>query len=261
MLTKLLKYDLKWILKVTTLYYLLALFFASLGRLFGLSDALFFTVISNICNGITIALMISGLITGVLRSGARFSRNFYKDESYLTHTLPVKKETLLLSKFMAGIITIFLSIISIIICLFIMYYSPNLMDSIKMYINLITQTINISVWGVLANTFLSVFLELVLFLILIYLGFVIGNRNNGNKNLVSIILVFAFYMITQVVMLIFMLIYGLIDSSVLDMFISNNVNMTFINPLLIYCNVVYLGEIIVCYLICNKSFKKGVNVD
>ena len=99
MLGKLLKYDLKWIYKVVGVFYILAIIFSVAGRLLkNIENSVIFSVISQITIGIAISMMASSLINCIMRLWARFIKNLYKDESYLTHTLPVKKKTIYTSK-------------------------------------------------------------------------------------------------------------------------------------------------------------------
>ncbi len=80
------------------------------------------------------SMVISALFNSVLRSWVRFIQNIYKDESYLTHTLPVEKNTIFLSKFLSAIITCLVSLIVIAVCVLISYYSVDMVNFFKMAI-------------------------------------------------------------------------------------------------------------------------------
>ena len=132
MLGKILKYDLKWIYKLIMIFYCLALVFSILTRIFfSIENSVLFNVLSNICSGCAIAMMVSSLINTLMRSWVRFVRNIYKDEAYLTHTLPVEKKTIYLSKVLSAIICSFTTVIVIILCLFICYYSEKKHDIVE----------------------------------------------------------------------------------------------------------------------------------
>ena len=106
MLKKLVKYDLKWLLKVIVIFLALGIFFATTGRLLDLiSDSLVFSIVSAICKGAALSMLISGLFNLVIRSWVRIILNLYKDEAYLTHTLPIKRETHYLSKVLSRFLT------------------------------------------------------------------------------------------------------------------------------------------------------------
>ena len=55
-------------------------------------------IIGEICQGAMFSMMISAIINNLMRMWVRFKQNLYGDESYLTHTLPVTKASIYLSK-------------------------------------------------------------------------------------------------------------------------------------------------------------------
>ena len=108
MLKKLLKYDLENIYKVLIIFYSLALIFGILTRIFlNIENSFIMNIIGQICSAITISMIFNILINNLMRLWVRFKNNFYGDESYLTHTLPIDKKTLYLSKILASFITLF----------------------------------------------------------------------------------------------------------------------------------------------------------
>ena len=109
MLKNLIKYDLKWLMKIIVIFLILGFIFAGIGRLFSLiEDSVFFNILSSVCNGISISMFLNAIFNSVFRGWARFSINLYKDESYLTHTLPVTKSTHFLAKVLSIVISILL---------------------------------------------------------------------------------------------------------------------------------------------------------
>ena len=132
MLSKLLKYDLKWELKFLSIFYILGLFFAVLTRLFSkIDNSLFMNIVSEITRGATFSMIFSALANNILRLWVKFRQIVYGDESYLTHTLPVKKSTIYLSKILTAVISIFVSLIIIISGILILYYSKSNVIYIK----------------------------------------------------------------------------------------------------------------------------------
>ena len=81
-------------------------------------------------------MMVSSLINCLMRLWARFIRNVYKDESYLTHTLPVEKKTIYASKVITALISIFTTVVVAVACLFICYYSEANMQALKSMLEL-----------------------------------------------------------------------------------------------------------------------------
>ena len=92
MLNKLLKYDLKYMIKNMSIFYILTIFFAIITRiLFSLEQTIIVNILGQISVGCMFAMLVNILINTIMRSWVRFTDSIYKDEAYLTHTLPVTK--------------------------------------------------------------------------------------------------------------------------------------------------------------------------
>ena len=103
MLSKLLKYDLKYMIKNMTVFYVLAIFFAITTRiLFNIEQSVIINIIGQISVGCMFAMLANILINTIMRSWVRFRDSLYKDEAYLTHTLPVTKNELYNSFLVTG---------------------------------------------------------------------------------------------------------------------------------------------------------------
>ena len=173
MLKKLIKYDFCWVIKNILVFEILGLGCAVIGRLFSLiPNSLIFDLISKICNGTALSLLISAIINAIMRSWARLTVNLYKDESYLTHTLPVDKKTHYLSKVITMLSSIVLTFIILFIGLIIMYYSKETFEIIKSSLNIISDTLNSSV---------AAFIFIIAFLILLWIFVIIIQRKNINE--------------------------------------------------------------------------------
>ena len=134
MLGKLLKYDLKWIYKLVIVFYALAFIFSLFSRMFlSIGDSILWSILSKISSGVAVSMLVSSIINTLMRSWVRFVRNIYKDEGYLTNTLPVSKRDIYLSKVLSSIIIMLTTTIVIITCLFICYYSKENIDILKKY--------------------------------------------------------------------------------------------------------------------------------
>jgi len=120
MLNKLLKYDLKYMIKNMSVFYILAIFFAITTRiLFVLNQSVIIKIIGQISVGCMFAMLANILINTMMRSWIRFRDSIYKDEAYLTHTLPVTKNNIYDSKFIQTLIFFIFGFVIIILCLFI----------------------------------------------------------------------------------------------------------------------------------------------
>ena len=263
MLGKLLKYDLKWVYKLIIVFYCLAFIFSVIGRAFStIENSLVFEIVSQIAFGTAISMMVSSLINTLMRSWVRFIRNVYKDESYLTHTLPVKKQEIFASKVIAGSVAIFTSMVVIIICLFICYYSEANIEALKTILELAATTYNTTVVNLLLLISAVLFLEIMFILIIGYVGIILGHKSNKNKMARSIVIGFVLYFIFQAVTLGLMCVYGLFNPEVMNLI--NTTEMVDINAIksLMYaaCGI-YAVYIIFLYFFGKKELNKGVNVE
>lgn len=257
MLKKLLKYDLKWCYKALTIFYILSIIFAILTRVFiNIDGRILFTIIGKIMQGITITLLINILINNILRIWARVIKNFYSDEAYLTHTLPIKKETLFLSKVLTTIITLLTSTIVIVISLLICYYSKENIEILK---NILNQ-INISNITII-STILIFYLEILFIILSGITAIILGYKQNNNKLLKSVLFGLIIYFIMQTLILVIIFVIGLFNKEIMDLFKTNNITPNLLKQMLSLSTIIYIIYNIILYIIGNNTFKKGVNID
>jgi len=263
MLGKLLKYDLKWIYKLIMVFYILALIFSAIGRgLIEVENSLLFNILGQICIGTAISMMVSSLINCLMRSWVRFSRNMYKDECYLTHTLPVEKKTIYLSKVLAAIIAIFTSTIVILGCLAICYYSQENIEMLKTVLELAADTYNTTVIELVLIIAVMLFVEIVFIVMIGYVGIILGHKFSSGKMSKSIGIGFLLYMVTQIISIVIMFIVGLFDDRVMNLINTTEmINVDTIRNIMYAGIIVYLIYVGIYYIIGKKQLEKGVNVD
>lgn len=263
MLGKLLKYDLKWIYKAVGVVYILALIFSVIGRgLNEIENSLVFSITAQITYGIAIIMMASSLINCLIRLWARFVNNLYKDESYLTHTLPLQKRDIYVSKVLTAFITIFTTTVVILGCLFICYYSEANMEALKTVLELAASTYNTTVLNLLLLVAVVVYLEIMFVVLIGYVAIILGHRSNQKKMLKTLIIGFALYMITQVLTLGIVFVVGLFNTNVMNLINTTDiVNINAIKSVMYMGIGIYVSYIIFYYILGYVQLKKGVNVD
>ena len=263
MLGKLLKYDLKWIYKVVVVFYILSLIFSCIGK--GLSyipNSAMFTILSQISVGIAISMMINSLVNCFMRLWVRFIRNIYKDESYLTHTLPVDKKTIYASKFLSAIITCFTTVAVIVACLFICFYSKENIEAIKGILEIAASTYNLTVVKILILVSIVLGMQIIFITFLGYVGIILGHKSNKNKMLNTIIISFALYMLTQLFSLLLVVLVGLFSPSIMNFINTVEVlDVTIIKYLMYMAIGIYIVYISFYYVLGKKQLEKGVNVE
>ena len=263
MLGKLLKYDLKWVYKVVGIFYILAIIFSIIGRALNeIENSLVFSITAKIAFGIAISMMANSLINCLMRLWSRFIKNLYKDESYLTHTLPVEKKTIYISKVLTALITIFTTTVVIIACLFICYYSETNIETLKMLLELAASTYNTTVLNLLLLITIVIFLEIIFIVLIGYDAIILGHKSNNKKMVKTLVIGFALYMITQVITLGAIFVFGLFNPNVMNLINTTDIiNVDAIKSVMYMGIVIYVVYIIFYYILGNIQFKKGVNVD
>ena len=202
------------------------------------------------------------LINNVMRLWVRFKSNFYGDESYLTHTLPVDKKTLYLSKALDGVISLFISVLVIALALFIAYYSKENIELLKNLLLSVADIMGCSVIKIILAFLFICFLEIANMVQAGFCGIILGHKMNNMKTGFSVLYGFLCYMATQVFVLIIIFITGLFNKDIMNLFFTNEiVNIEMIKFIIYLAIVIYTVTLFIGYIINVKLFKVGVNVD
>ena len=264
MLNKLLKYDLKYMIKAMTVFYILAIFFAILTRiLFEVEQSVIIHLIGQISLGCMVSMIFNILINTMMRSWARFRDSLYKDESYLTHTLPVTKNDLYNSKFIQTLIFFFIGFIVILLSLFITFYSKETWLVITNYIKTITTGLNMSTAFFIVIAIILIFLEVFNAIQCGFLGIILGHRRNNSKVGFSVLFGFIFYLLSQTLVLGLVFVYGIFNPSVMELFktATINIDVSAFKSLAIVSSILYIIIILTMSIICKKLLNKGVNIE
>ena len=233
------------------------------GRAFStIENSLVFNIVAQIAFGTAISMMVSSLINTLMRLWARFVRNVYKDESYLTHTLPVKKQEIFVSKVITGAVAIFTSMVVIIVCLFICYYSEANMQALKGLLEIAASTYNTTVLNLLLLVAIVIFLEIVYALLIGYVGIILGHKSNKNRMGRSITIGIILYFVFQGATLGLIAIYGLFNPEVMNLLNTTDiVNVEAIKSVMYAGIGIYIVYAIILYYIGKINLNKGVNVE
>lgn len=263
MLKKLLKYDLKDMFKFLCIFYAIGLFFGALTRIFNSFDNSFVVmVIGKVCQGTAIAMIFNIIINNLMRFWGRFYKNFYGDESYLTHTLPVKRSTHYNSKILTSVITLFASVVVIAVILLVAVYSGELYETIKIMIKPFKEAVGTSFPLFMVMIFLILFLEFLNMLQCGFSGIILGHKMNSGKAGFSVLFGFVTYIASQVIVLLIAFVVALFNKDFMNLFITADIiSMSAIKTAVISASFAYAGVIILNYFVNLKLLKKGVNVD
>ena len=264
MLNKLLKYDLKYMLKNMSVFYVLSMFFALTTRiLFNIEQSVIINIIGQISVGCLFAMIANILINTIMRSWVRFRDSLYKDEAYLTHTLPVTKNELYNSKFIQTLIFFFVGFVVILISLFIAYYSKDNWSALTEFIKTITTGLNMSTSFFVIMFITLIFLEVFNAIQCGFYGMILGHKKNNNKLVYSILFGFILYLLAQTLVLALVFVYGLFDSSIMELFKTTTtaIDVQAFKVLAIVASLLYIVIIFIMSILCKKELSKGINID
>lgn len=257
----LIKYDLKKMLKVLSIYFILSILVGGIARLLNqFNNIAIMRVLYTIFSSLEYAIWGGILVQTFVRIILRFNMNFYGDESYLTHTLPVTKNQLLLSKYISSLITIFSSVLVLSVSVFIMFYSKTNIEKLKAFLETSASGLNISTALFLTMVILTLFAEICAIMSMCFAGIIIGKRFNTKKTWKSILFIAGFYLASIILMLIFAIITFACMGNVNALF-GNNISGKYLTSLFIIATITYLVLAVVFYFVSKWQFEKGVNVD
>lgn len=258
MLGKLLKYDLKNTLKFISVFYIITVFLSVLTRFFINTDSPFILFLTGkILSGTLISMFASILINCVIGLWIRsFALGIYGDRSYLTHTLPVTKIQIYLSKILTSIIVSALSFCAIIATAFIGYYTEARFEAFKkMFFVGRTGTITLI-------CIILIFLEFINLVQCGFTGIILGHRKNRGKVGFSVLFAIIAEIASQIVVLIFTLCAALFGGDFKQLFAQNAIiTQDIMYSLFSVCIVAYILIIIFTALFNIKLLKKGVNIE
>lgn len=255
MLGKLLKYDLKKILKFLSVFYIITLFFSIMTRLFINTESPFILfLIGRILSGTLISFFVSTLINELMGLWIKsFARGIYGDESYLTHTLPAKKTEIYFSKFFASVIVSVFSVAVIVVTALIAYYSNDRWQFVKQFLS-VGNTAKITLLlAVIA------FLELINLIQCGFTGIILGHKMNGAKAGLSVLFSFLVYTASQGIVLLFAALATLVNGDFKALFTAQNAQIS--ESVLILTALAYLIIIVADAIINVKLLGSGVDVE
>lgn len=261
MLTKLMKYDAKRVYIVLIVFYILALLFAILTRLFLYNPTTtLIKVIGMFSSGAFVGMLFNIMINTLMRTWVVFKKTFYDDEAYLTHTLPIKKNTLYLSKVILSGITLLISIIVMATTIFIAYYTKDNFALLKSYFLGPENISNGSAIGIVVLIIAIFYAEMFCLLSSGFTGLILGNKMQNYKTAYSVTFGFITYFITQGIVLLSAFIVSLFKTNIKVLF-SGTASAEVLRQFGIIALIIYIIIIVIVNIYNSYMFKKGVNVD
>ncbi len=261
MLKKLLKHDFKNMTRILVYMYAISILLAGISRLVLLGSKIqFVLIIGKILQGFTYSALVNVLVNTFVHILTTFFKNFYKDESYLTHTLPVTKRQLLSSKIISSLIVITCSVLVCFLSLFIMFYSPEFMVGLKAFIQTTVSNFNMSAGGLIGILTALLFLQTCLIIVIAFTTIIKANTYNFSRILFGLIWFFVYYVVTNIVNLILAVAVCALTGNLSGLFAEQISQNALLCTIITIC-VCYAAEFTFFCFYGNKLFEKSVNVD
>lgn len=261
MIRKLIKYDLKNMTKLLVWFYAIAIIVAGIARFLSIwNNIQIMSIIASVFSGITYSAVATVLINMFIHIIMNFRNSFYKDESYLTHTLPVTKNQLLISKYIASLIVVVASVLVCVLSLFILFYSPETMQALKNALDVALSGFDISTGLILGLLIAILFFEITSIIAMSFVAIIYGNSYNQKKVLKGVITFIALYLAVMYLTFIIALGVFAIQGDVSALFAETLSQNAFLTVLIVAFCVYAVATVLLC-LLGKRLFNKGVNVD
>ena len=227
MLKKLIKYDLKYGAKIFIVIHALLWIAAIFGRVFFLDRIDFdapaeqlVSVLVLFFSAFVLLFSVVSLATALLIA-ARFYKNLFTDEGYLTWTLPASPVQQLWAKILSGCIWNILDLILLYSAAYFMWISPNVQNAYRMIAAEFTASLGMP----LSKFFLLMVLLSIIGVgsnvLMLYASISIGQLFPAHRLLLSVIVYFIFYMIIYALSMGALIIFKLLPGIALS---ANKVN-------------------------------------
>ena len=261
MTAKLLKYDFKKTTKILIYMYIISIAIACVTRLVSLLDHIqLFFIITKVLESCVYAAVVNILVNTFIHILTNFIKGFYGDESYLTHTLPVGKEKLLLSKYLTTLIVILLSVLVCFLSLFIAIYNEEVKLFIELALNQSLVGFDMSVGGFIGLICGLLFVQTCANISIAFLAIVIANMFNSKRVIKGILVYFVIYEALSIVLLGVVAIVFAVTGNI-GQFLAEVMSQDALVITIVVFIVGYAVGAVGLYFLCQKLFKKGVNVD
>ena len=260
MLKKLLKYDFKAMLNVLLPVYVVLIFLSLFNRLAEfLSDKLSILQIpAGFISIVYVIVLIGTPIATFIIAITRYYRNLAGDEGYLMHTLPVTKKDLVLSKLISYFVTMLVSVIVALLGLFIGEYGIRF-DSDTLH-NIISMFKAFDMLTIILTT-ITIIVSIIFQQLLMYASIALGQKQNTNKVIYSIVFGIVLYNINQIISAVILLLPVLFNRELFDQFNNDNIAPSVLNGYLGASIVVSILFVCGYFLLTTRTLEKSLNLE
>ena len=259
MLSKLIKYDLRYFYKMVGILYLIIFALAVIARLSAaFPDIFILTFIHDFSVTMAFGLAFGTIVNICTRVWLKYNFSFYGDEAYLTHTLPIQRRTIWTAKFLTSLILIATSLLVFLPCFLIIVIKP---DTIKLTLSALSE--HTEFWPLFFAAICVLFCQTSFIIQCGFLGITLGHRFRSHRALLTIIFGFLIYLFCESILVGFTLIWALINPNIMTLLIDGTIenNLSYLTELLISINVAYILFNAGCYIVNAKLLQHGIDVE
>lgn len=266
MLKKVVKYDFKTMGKRLIPLYLAMILLSLVEKLATILVDRFsiFGTFFGMLTFVYVVVLIGGFIYTFFLAIQSFYSAFMKDEGYLVNTLPVKKETLVLSKIIVSSIYIIITTIVTIFSIFLAIMNMELIHNIGKFITtFIEQGIGIDATIILLLVALIIFASYIQQLLFFYFSLALGQTRSSRKIAYSFLFGFVIYTITQIASTVILLLMGLCIPEFRGVMMQTTTQLSngAVVSLLIFSLVTVVLTCVVYFFGTTVTLKKYLNLD
>lgn len=199
MLKKLLKYDMKMLGKALLPYAAVLLLLSIITRGINTLEKSFsfLKIISTPINLAFVVLLVGSLFYTFFVTMKRYYINLFKDEGYLTHTLPVTKNQLITSKMLSSMI-FFVGMLFVLVLSLLIGYG-DVFSSFFTAMNEMIHSMNLPLVPSYIVVVLTFFVSYVSSILLLYLSIALGHTRPSNKIMYSVVFGIVLYSVSQLI--------------------------------------------------------------
>lgn len=258
MLRKLFKLEFTWVNKFFPWFALGAVVFALGSRLTNDLTSVAGLIIHNTLQSIAISVVVSLICNVFARSFVHFKAGLFKDEAYLTHTLPVEKSELWNTRVLSFLLSTFLCIVLLLTTLAILFMNETIWSTIK---NVLAEYQVASIFFVL-----TFFFEVITLGLSVFNGILIGHRKDTKRNLRSVLISLGIYYLTQVFLLGIAFILSILLPSLKTVFADSS-SLSFteftlsLKNFFILSGTYYVAVSVALYFLGKHILSKGIDVE
>lgn len=234
-MSKLIKYDFLYTNKSLLVIYVLSIVSTIVVLISGSFNTDIGIATEAISKDFALICLLITLIVPFFKCFFKIKNSLYKNEAYLTHTLPIEKGVLYDAKLFSAIFTLIISWVIFGVC-FMSAFSG--MNFIKLLLNVVNDSSMLSTSIEIVSLIIS---ELLFIFICSVISLIIGNMFDENRDFKTFIFMLIIYLSLRLIVL-----------SVIEIF---NLNYY------AYTTILFLILSIILYFIGRKLFKKGINLE